>query len=143
MDITLELDSRYHERPKEKGINQEKKPPVTGSNSLRSPQGSSSKKPHHKKRKKGDIFQVSKDKPHSSLLNKENKFIGSEKERRIKVGFGTDFGGKNPIKKGFKRPQNRPRPSRGFPSKQGKALVGLMMGSMILTYFLQEHNLAV
>ncbi|MBW0505129.1 hypothetical protein O181_044844 [Austropuccinia psidii MF-1] len=29
MDITLELDTRYHERQKEKGSNQEKKPPVT------------------------------------------------------------------------------------------------------------------
>ncbi|MBW0527562.1 hypothetical protein O181_067277 [Austropuccinia psidii MF-1] len=33
MDITLELDTRYHERQKEKGSHQEKKPPVTGSNS--------------------------------------------------------------------------------------------------------------
>ncbi|MBW0569739.1 hypothetical protein O181_109454 [Austropuccinia psidii MF-1] len=31
MDITLELDTRYHERQKEKGSHQEKKPPVTGS----------------------------------------------------------------------------------------------------------------
>ncbi|MBW0567624.1 hypothetical protein O181_107339 [Austropuccinia psidii MF-1] len=31
MDITLELDTRYHERQKEKGSYQEKKPPVTGS----------------------------------------------------------------------------------------------------------------
>ncbi|MBW0521891.1 hypothetical protein O181_061606 [Austropuccinia psidii MF-1] len=38
MDITLELDTRYHERQKEKGINQEKKPPVPGSNSSRPPQ---------------------------------------------------------------------------------------------------------
>ncbi|MBW0578757.1 hypothetical protein O181_118472 [Austropuccinia psidii MF-1] len=35
MDITLELDTRYHERQKEKGSHQEKKPPVTGSNSSR------------------------------------------------------------------------------------------------------------
>ncbi|MBW0559559.1 hypothetical protein O181_099274 [Austropuccinia psidii MF-1] len=32
MDVTLELDTRYHERQKEKGGNQEKKPPATGSN---------------------------------------------------------------------------------------------------------------
>ncbi|MBW0496555.1 hypothetical protein O181_036270 [Austropuccinia psidii MF-1] len=32
VEITLELDTRYHERQKEKGRNQEKKPPVTGSN---------------------------------------------------------------------------------------------------------------
>ncbi|MBW0565098.1 hypothetical protein O181_104813 [Austropuccinia psidii MF-1] len=38
MDITLESDTRYHERQKEKGSNQEKKPPVTGSNPSRPPQ---------------------------------------------------------------------------------------------------------
>ncbi|MBW0460343.1 hypothetical protein O181_000058 [Austropuccinia psidii MF-1] len=32
MDVTLELDTRYHERKKEKGGNQEKKPPVPVSN---------------------------------------------------------------------------------------------------------------
>ncbi|MBW0533944.1 hypothetical protein O181_073659 [Austropuccinia psidii MF-1] len=35
MDITLELDTRYHEKQKEKGNNQENKPSVTGSNSSR------------------------------------------------------------------------------------------------------------
>ncbi|MBW0593832.1 hypothetical protein O181_133547 [Austropuccinia psidii MF-1] len=35
MDITLELDTRYHERQKEKGSHWEKKTPVTGSNSSR------------------------------------------------------------------------------------------------------------
>ncbi|MBW0556377.1 hypothetical protein O181_096092 [Austropuccinia psidii MF-1] len=33
MDITLELNTRYHEKQKEKCIHEEKKPPVTGSNS--------------------------------------------------------------------------------------------------------------
>ncbi|MBW0535161.1 hypothetical protein O181_074876 [Austropuccinia psidii MF-1] len=37
-DITMELDKRYHERQKEKGGHQEKKPPITGSNSFRTPQ---------------------------------------------------------------------------------------------------------
>ncbi|MBW0462249.1 hypothetical protein O181_001964 [Austropuccinia psidii MF-1] len=87
MDITLELDTRYNERQKEKGSNQEKKPPVTGSNFFRPPQDSSSKKPHYKKRKKGKNFQVLKDKPHAALLNKENKLIHSEKQRRIKEGL--------------------------------------------------------
>ncbi|MBW0530909.1 hypothetical protein O181_070624 [Austropuccinia psidii MF-1] len=73
MDITLELDIRYHERQKEKGSNQEKKLPVTGSNPSRPPQGSSSKRPHHKKNKKGKQSQASTDKPHASLLNKDNK----------------------------------------------------------------------
>ncbi|MBW0522338.1 hypothetical protein O181_062053 [Austropuccinia psidii MF-1] len=108
MDITLELDTRYHERQKEKGSHEEKKPPVTRSNSSRPPQNSSSKRPHHRKNKKGKQFQASKDKPHSSLLNNENKLIGSEKERRIKEGLCTYCGGKHPIKKFFMRPQSKP-----------------------------------
>ncbi|MBW0478510.1 hypothetical protein O181_018225 [Austropuccinia psidii MF-1] len=38
MNITLELNTRYHERQKEKDSHQEKNPPVTGSNSSRVPQ---------------------------------------------------------------------------------------------------------
>ncbi|MBW0509061.1 hypothetical protein O181_048776 [Austropuccinia psidii MF-1] len=121
MDITLELDTRYHERKKEKGSHQENKLPVTGSNSSRPPQDSSSKRPHHKKNKKGKQFQASKEKPHSSLINKENKFIGSEKGRRVKEGLCTYCGGKHPIEKCFKRPQNKPGSSRGFTINQGKA----------------------
>ncbi|MBW0497778.1 hypothetical protein O181_037493 [Austropuccinia psidii MF-1] len=117
MDITLESDSRFHERQKEKGSHQEKKPPVSGSNSSRPPQDSSSRRPHHRKNKKGKQFQASKDKPHSALLNKDNKVIGSEKERRLKEGLCTFCGGKYPIKKCFKRPQNKPGPSRGCPIK--------------------------
>ncbi|MBW0570904.1 hypothetical protein O181_110619 [Austropuccinia psidii MF-1] len=120
MDIPLELDTRYHKRKKEKDSNQEKKPPVTGSNFSRPLQDSSSKRPHHKKKKKGKQFQVLKDKPHSALLNKDNKLIGSEKER-IKEGLCTYCGGKHPIEKCLKRPQNKPGSSRGFPSKKGKA----------------------
>ncbi|MBW0488564.1 hypothetical protein O181_028279 [Austropuccinia psidii MF-1] len=81
-EITLELDTRYHERQKEKGTHQEKKPPVNGSNSSRPPHDSSSKKNHHKKSKEGKKVQVSKDKPHAFLLNKEKK-------RRIKKGLCT------------------------------------------------------
>ncbi|MBW0513518.1 hypothetical protein O181_053233 [Austropuccinia psidii MF-1] len=121
MDINLELDTRYHERQKETGSHQENRLLVSGSNSSRTPQDSSSKRPHHKKNKKGKQFQVSKDKPHSSLLNKDNKLIGSEKERGIKEGLFTYCGGKHPIKKCFKRSQNKPGSSKGFPSKQGKA----------------------
>ncbi|MBW0588783.1 hypothetical protein O181_128498 [Austropuccinia psidii MF-1] len=121
MDITLELDTRYHERQKEKGSHQEKKPPISGSNSSKPPQSSSSKKPYHKKNKKGKNFQVSKDKPHAALLNKDNKLIGSEKERRIKEGLCNYCGGKHPFEKCFKRPENRQGSSKGFPSKQGKA----------------------
>ncbi|MBW0494952.1 hypothetical protein O181_034667 [Austropuccinia psidii MF-1] len=43
--------------------------------------------PHHKKNKKGKQSQASKDKPHDALLNKHNKLIGSERERRIKEGL--------------------------------------------------------
>ncbi|MBW0512548.1 hypothetical protein O181_052263 [Austropuccinia psidii MF-1] len=121
MDIILELATRYHKRQKEKGSHQEKKPPVTGSNSSSPPQDSYLRRPHHKKNKKGKHFQASKDKPHSALLNKDNKLMGSEKERRIKVGLCTYCGGKHPIEKCFKRPQNKPVSIRGFPSKQGKA----------------------
>ncbi|MBW0584400.1 hypothetical protein O181_124115 [Austropuccinia psidii MF-1] len=97
MDITLKLDTRYHERQKEKGSHQEKKPPISGSNSSEPPQSSSSKKPYHKKNKKGKNFQVSKDKPHAALLNKDNKLIGSEKERRIKEGLCNYCVGKHPF----------------------------------------------
>ncbi|MBW0562454.1 hypothetical protein O181_102169 [Austropuccinia psidii MF-1] len=121
MDVTLELDTRYHMRQKERGGNQEKKPPPTGSNQSRPPQNSPSKRPHQKKNKKGKQFQSSKDKPHAALLNKDNILIGSEKERRFKEGLCTYCGGKHPIEKCFKRPQNKPAPSRGFPHNQGKA----------------------
>ncbi|MBW0562653.1 hypothetical protein O181_102368 [Austropuccinia psidii MF-1] len=121
MDITLELHTRYHERQKEKGSHQEKKPPVIRSNYSRPPQDSTLKRPHHKKNKNGKQFQVSKDKTHSALTNKDNKLIGSEKEKRIKEGLFTYCYGKHPIEKCSKRPQNKPGSSRSFPSKQGKA----------------------
>ncbi|MBW0484010.1 hypothetical protein O181_023725 [Austropuccinia psidii MF-1] len=121
MDITLELDTRYHEGQKEKGSHQEKKPPISGSNFSKPPQSSSSKKPYHRKNKKGKDFQMSKDKPDAALLTKDNKLIGSEKERRIKEGFCNYCGGQHPFEKCFTRPENRQGLSRGFPSKQGKA----------------------
>ncbi|MBW0543923.1 hypothetical protein O181_083638 [Austropuccinia psidii MF-1] len=92
MDITLELETRYHEGQKEKGSHQEKKPPTSGFNFSKPPQSSSSKKPYHRKNKKGKNLQVSKDKPHAALLNKDNKFIGSEKEQRIKEGLCNYYG---------------------------------------------------
>ncbi|MBW0465989.1 hypothetical protein O181_005704 [Austropuccinia psidii MF-1] len=143
MNIDLELGTRYHERQKEKGIKEEKKPPVTGYNSFRPPQYSLSKNPHHKKDKKGKNFQVSKDRLHADILNKDSKLIVSEKDKRIKAGLNTYCGGKNPIERFFKTPQNRPGSSRGFPRKQRKALVGIMMCSMVLTCFLQEHKCAL
>ncbi|MBW0500562.1 hypothetical protein O181_040277 [Austropuccinia psidii MF-1] len=121
MYVTLELDNRYHERQKEKGGNQKKRPPVPGSNPSMPTQGSSLKKTHHKKNNKGKQFQYSRNKPHAALLNKDNKLISAEKERRIKEGLCTYCGGKPSIEKCFKGPQNRPVPSRGFPRKQEKA----------------------
>ncbi|MBW0466638.1 hypothetical protein O181_006353 [Austropuccinia psidii MF-1] len=108
MDITLELDTRYHEMKKEKGSHQKKNPPVIGSNSFRPHQYTSSKKPYKKKNNKGNNSKASKDNNHSSLLNKYKKLIGFEKERRIKEGLCTYCGGKHQIEKCFKRPQKRP-----------------------------------
>ncbi|MBW0491911.1 hypothetical protein O181_031626 [Austropuccinia psidii MF-1] len=120
MSITLELDTSYHERQKEKGINQEKKPPISGSNSSKPPHSSSSKKLYHRKNKKGKNFQVSKDKPHAALLTKDNKLIGSGKERRIKEGLCNYCAGNNPFSRYFKRLENRQESSKDFPSKQGE-----------------------
>ncbi|MBW0552436.1 hypothetical protein O181_092151 [Austropuccinia psidii MF-1] len=70
MDVTLELDTRSHERQKEKSHYQDKKPETSNSNSS-DPQASSSSR--NKKKK---------DKPHASLLKKDFKLLNSEKERR-------------------------------------------------------------
>ncbi|MBW0538308.1 hypothetical protein O181_078023 [Austropuccinia psidii MF-1] len=104
MDIVLELETRDHERQKEKAGNQEKKSPVNGSNFSKPLEGSSSKKPHHKKNKKGKQSQASKGKAYASPLNKDYKLIGSEKERRIKEALCSYCGGKNTIGTFFKRP---------------------------------------
>ncbi|MBW0585590.1 hypothetical protein O181_125305, partial [Austropuccinia psidii MF-1] len=82
MDVTLELDDRYHERQKEKNHHQEKNLEASKSNSSH-PQNSSSSSHNNKKN-----FQK-RDKPHSSLLNKDFKLMNSEKERRIKEGLCT------------------------------------------------------
>ncbi|MBW0533917.1 hypothetical protein O181_073632 [Austropuccinia psidii MF-1] len=120
-------------RQKEKVSHQEKKPPVTGSNSSRPPLDSSSKRSHHKKNKRGQKFQAPKDKPHSALLNKDNKLIGSEKERRIKEGLCTYCGAKHPIEKCFKRPQNKPGSSRGFPSKKDSSGINSSASNSLAT----------
>ncbi|MBW0571254.1 hypothetical protein O181_110969 [Austropuccinia psidii MF-1] len=77
MDITLDLDTRYHERKNEQSHHQEKKPEASKSNSSH-PQISSSSSQKKKKN-----FQK-RDKPHSSLLNKDSKLMNSEKEGRIR-----------------------------------------------------------
>ncbi|MBW0519865.1 hypothetical protein O181_059580 [Austropuccinia psidii MF-1] len=83
MEISLELDTRYRERQKEKNNHQEKKPEASKSNSSHHQNSSSSS---HKKK---NFHSQKRDKPHSSLLNKNFKLKGSEKERRIKEGLCT------------------------------------------------------
>ncbi|MBW0569173.1 hypothetical protein O181_108888 [Austropuccinia psidii MF-1] len=113
MDVTLELDTRYHERKKEKNHNQEKKPEAPRS-STSHPQNSSSSSHKNKNFQKTD-------KPHSSLLIKDFKLMNSEKERRIKEGLFTYCGRKHSLESCIKRPQNKlTQPSGNFPS-QGKA----------------------
>ncbi|MBW0472054.1 hypothetical protein O181_011769 [Austropuccinia psidii MF-1] len=108
MDVTLELDTRYHERQKEK------KPEGSKSNSSH-PQNSS----RSSQKKKKNFWK--RDKPHSSLLNEDLKLMNSEKERRIKEALGTYCGGKNSLNSCFKSPQNKlSQLSGNFPS-QGKA----------------------
>ncbi|MBW0558586.1 hypothetical protein O181_098301 [Austropuccinia psidii MF-1] len=75
MDITLELDTRYHERKKEKNHHQEKNPEASNSDSS-DPKDSSSS---NQKKKKNFYFQK-RGKLHSSLLNKDFKLKGSEKD---------------------------------------------------------------
>ncbi|MBW0591182.1 hypothetical protein O181_130897 [Austropuccinia psidii MF-1] len=114
MDVSLELDTRYHERQKEKNHHQEKKPEASKSHSSHHQVSSSSR---HKKK----FHSQKRDKPHSSLLNKDFKLKGSEKERRIKEGLCTYCGGKHSLESCVKRPQNKlTQPSGSFPS-QGKA----------------------
>ncbi|MBW0593504.1 hypothetical protein O181_133219 [Austropuccinia psidii MF-1] len=115
MDITLELDTRYHERQKEKNHHQEKKPEATKSSSSHRQNSSSSR--HKKKNSHAQKW----DKPHSSLLNKDFKLKGSEKERRIKEGLCTYCGGIDSLESCTKIPQNKLTQLSGqFPS-QGKA----------------------
>ncbi|MBW0505133.1 hypothetical protein O181_044848 [Austropuccinia psidii MF-1] len=109
MDVSLELDTRYHERQNEK------KPEASKSNSLNHQNSSSSS---HKKK---DFHSKKRDKPHSSLLNKDFKLKVSERGSRIKKGLCNYFGGKHSIESCFKRPQKKlTQPSGSFPS-QGKA----------------------
>ncbi|MBW0585754.1 hypothetical protein O181_125469 [Austropuccinia psidii MF-1] len=115
MDVSLELDTRYHERQKEKNHHQEKKPEASKSNSSHHQNSSSLS---HKKK---NFHSQKRDNPHSSLLNKDFNLKGSEKERRIKEGMYTYCGGKHSLESCVKRPQNKfTQPSGSFPS-QGKA----------------------
>ncbi|MBW0508062.1 hypothetical protein O181_047777 [Austropuccinia psidii MF-1] len=110
MDITLEIDTRYHERQNEKNNHEEKKPEASKSHSSH-PQSSSSSSQKKKKN-----FQK-RDKTHSSLLDKDFKLMNSEKERIMKEGLCTYCGGKHSLESCFKRPPNKlTQPSGNFPS---------------------------
>ncbi|MBW0494577.1 hypothetical protein O181_034292 [Austropuccinia psidii MF-1] len=115
MDFSSELNTRYHEGKKEKNDHQEKKPEASKSSSSHHQNSSSSS---HKKK---NFHSQKQDKPYSSLLNKDFKLKGSEKERRIKEGLCTYCGVKHSIESCFKRPQSKlTQPSGSFPSL-GKA----------------------
>ncbi|MBW0545724.1 hypothetical protein O181_085439 [Austropuccinia psidii MF-1] len=86
MDVSLELDTRYNERQKEKNHHKEKKLKASKSNSSHYQNSSSSS---HKKK---NFHSQKRDKPHSPLLNKDFKLKGSEKERIIKEGLCTYCG---------------------------------------------------
>ncbi|MBW0561713.1 hypothetical protein O181_101428 [Austropuccinia psidii MF-1] len=114
MDVTLELDTRYHETQDEKSHHQEKNPEASKSNSSH-PQSSSSSSQKKKKN-----FQK-RGKPHSSVLKNGLKLVNSEKERRIKEGLCNYCGGKHSLESCFKRPQKKlTKPLGQFPS-QAKA----------------------
>ncbi|MBW0551808.1 hypothetical protein O181_091523 [Austropuccinia psidii MF-1] len=106
MDITLELNTSYHERQNEKSHHQERKAEASKFFKLKS--------------KEEEEFSE-EGQAHSSLLNKDFKLMNSEKERRIKEGFCGYCGGKHSLESFFKRPQNKlTQPSGKFPS-QGTA----------------------
>ncbi|MBW0542617.1 hypothetical protein O181_082332 [Austropuccinia psidii MF-1] len=113
MDISLELDTRYHERQKETNHHQEKKPEASKSNSPHHQNSSSSS---HKNK---NFHSQKWDKPHSSLLNKDFKLKGSEKERSIKEGLCTYCGGKHSPNSCIKRPQTSlPNRQEVFPARE-------------------------
>ncbi|MBW0530676.1 hypothetical protein O181_070391 [Austropuccinia psidii MF-1] len=114
MDVSLELDTRYHEKQKEKNHHQEKKPEASKSNYSHHQNSSSSS---HKKK---TFHSQKRDKPHSSLLNRYFKLKGSEKERRIKEGLCIYCGGKHSLESCVKRPQNKLTQPSGSFSIQGK-----------------------
>ncbi|MBW0589268.1 hypothetical protein O181_128983 [Austropuccinia psidii MF-1] len=120
MDITLKLDTRYNERQKERGIHQEKKPPISGFNFSKPPKRSSSKKPYHRKNNKSKNFQVSQDMPHPALLTKDNRLIGSKKESMIKKGLCTYCGGKHPIENASKGLKIDKGNKEAFPASREK-----------------------
>ncbi|MBW0473748.1 hypothetical protein O181_013463 [Austropuccinia psidii MF-1] len=99
MKVTLEPDTRYHERQKENNHHQKKKTEASNSSSSHHKYSSSSS---HKKKN----FGVQKrDKPHSSLLNKDQKIMGAEKKeepRRASVPIVVGSIVLRPVSKGLR-----------------------------------------
>ncbi|MBW0525873.1 hypothetical protein O181_065588 [Austropuccinia psidii MF-1] len=83
MNISLKLDTRYHERQKEKNHHQEKNPEASKSNSSYHQNSSSSS------HKKTNFHSQKQDKPHSSFLNKDFKLkvIDTPKGEDLILGF--------------------------------------------------------
>ncbi|MBW0470769.1 hypothetical protein O181_010484 [Austropuccinia psidii MF-1] len=101
MDFALELDTRYHERQKEKNNFQEKKSEFSKYSSSHTQHSSSSSL------KRKNLMVHKRDKPHYSLLNKDQKLMAYEKERRFKEGLCSYCGGKHNIEDCVKRPQKQ------------------------------------
>ncbi|MBW0482866.1 hypothetical protein O181_022581 [Austropuccinia psidii MF-1] len=57
--------------------------------------------------KKKDLRGQRRNKPRSSLLNRDHRLMGSEKERRIKEGLCAYLGGRNSLEACVKNPQNQ------------------------------------
>ncbi|MBW0592467.1 hypothetical protein O181_132182 [Austropuccinia psidii MF-1] len=110
--FTLELDTRYHGRQKDQCHHQEKKPQASKSNSSHPQTFSSSSKKKKKNRQK-------RDKPHSSLLNKDFKLMNSKKEgksRRVYVPIVVGIIVFSPVSKGLRT--GFPNPQAIFPARE-------------------------
>ncbi|MBW0524129.1 hypothetical protein O181_063844 [Austropuccinia psidii MF-1] len=134
MDLTPEVDIRYHERQKETNNFQEKNTEASKSSSSHPKNYTSSIQ-----KKKNSRVQK-REKPHPSLLDRDHKLMGSEKERGFKEGLCAYYGGNNSIEACFTRPQNQLTQTEGrFPS-QGKALVNIMLCSTVFSIFHPGNN---
>ncbi|MBW0460528.1 hypothetical protein O181_000243 [Austropuccinia psidii MF-1] len=90
IDVTLKPDTMYNERKKEKNHFQEANTQVSKLTSGTQNSSSSSIK-------KKNFWIQKRDKPHSSIVNKDHKLMGSEKERTLKEGLCSYCGGKHSI----------------------------------------------
>ena len=128
MDITLDLDVRYHELQKEKRSHTGSTHPSSTSQSSTS--HSSTTRTSSKSRKKKFKSQPSSTPSNSTgsskpafKLNSFGKVRREEKERREKLGLCQYCGGNHTLEECQKRPNygDKPSASSSQPSKQGKA----------------------